>query len=185
MGDAFCSRPGPRLRRSVSLRLRTEVECSASRLSLRSTLHEHLLIAAIASVSRHLRPLAFIAHRPHRSLRGLRIPSLLAVDGNAVLQIRLSRIVALEMDLIEGMVSVLDDLEVGELICSLRLSFGRLASCRIQASPDTSKGHGIQVTQAVIRGCGALRGSRLLLWDRRSLCGGIPGLRVGPTGPSD
>src|SRR6202048_3963935 len=185
MGDAFCSRPVPRLRRSVVLRLRTEVECSASRLSLRSTLHEHLLIAAIASVSRHLPPLAFIAHRPHRSLRGLRIPSLLAVDGNAVLQIRLSRIVALEMDLIEGMVSVFDDLEVGELIGSLRLSFGRLASCRIQASSDTAKGHGSKVVQAVTRGCGALGGSRLLLRDRRSLCGGIPGLRVGPTGPSD
>src|SRR3979409_2649690 len=105
--------------------------CGTSRLSLRSTLYGHLLIAAIASVGRHLHTLAFIAHRPHRSLRGLRIPSLLAVDGNAVLQIRLSRIVALEMDLIEGMVSVLDDLEIGELIGSLRLSFGRLASCRI------------------------------------------------------
>ena len=47
------------------------------------------------------RAMALIAHRPHRNLRGLRIPSLLAVDGNAVLQIRLSRIVALEMDFIE------------------------------------------------------------------------------------
>src|ERR1700738_4843973 len=98
-----------------------------SGLSLRSTLHGHLFIAAIASGGHHLYPLAFIATRPHR-LGGLRIPSLLAVDGNAILQIRLSRIVALEMDLIEGMVSILDDLEV-ELIGSLRLSFGRLASC--------------------------------------------------------
>ena len=150
-----------------------------SRLSLRSTLRGHVLTAAVASVGRHLHPLAFGAHRSYRSLRGLRIPSLLAVDSNAVLQIRLSRIVALEMDLVEGMVSVLDDLEVGELIGSLRRSFGRLASCRIQTSPDTAKGHGIQVAEAVTRGCGALRGSRLRLWDRRSLCGGISGLRVG------
>jgi hypothetical protein len=52
----------------------------------------HVLIAAIASVGRHLHPLAFIAHQPHRSRRGLRIPFLLAVDRNAVLQIRLSRV---------------------------------------------------------------------------------------------
>src|ERR1700716_3637649 len=156
-----------------------------SGLSLGSTLHGRLLIAAIASVGRHLHPLAFIAYRPHRGLRGLRIPSLLAVDGNAVLQIRLSRIVALEMDLIEGMVSVLDDLEVGEVLCSRRRGLAALPPAGIQASPDASKGHGIQVTQAVIRGCGALRWSRLLLLDRRSLSGSIPGLRVGHTGPSD
>jgi hypothetical protein len=71
------------------------------------------------------------------------------------------------------------------LIGSLRLSFGRLASCRIQARPDTAKGHCIQVAQAVTRGCSALRGSRLLLWDRRSLCGGIPDLRVGQSDTSD
>src|SRR2546430_17588668 len=75
------------------------------------------------------------------------------------------------------MVRVLDDLEVGELIGSLRLSFGRLPCCRIQTSPDAAKGHRTQVAQAVTHGCGALRGSRSLLWDRRSLCGGIPDLR--------
>src|SRR5687767_14097316 len=70
------------------------------------------------------------------------------------------------------MVAVLDDPEVGELIGSLRLGFGRLACCRIQASPDAAKGHATQVAQAIARESGAFRECRLRLWDRRSLCGG-------------
>jgi hypothetical protein len=103
-GHRNLSSEGPLLGRADirrTSRTRPILGRSVCRLSLRSTLHGHLLIAAIASVRRHLHALAFITHQPHRSLRGLWIPSLLAVDGNAVLQIRLSQIVALKMYLIE------------------------------------------------------------------------------------
>ena len=51
------------------------------------------------------------------------------------------------------MVGITDDFEVRKLISPKRRNFRCLACCCIQARLGTAKSHGIQVTQAVNRGC--------------------------------
>src|SRR3981081_2621545 len=83
------------------------------------------LRAAIRFVGRSGR-LTCIAHQRYCSLRGFWVPSLLAINGDAVLQRFFSLIVALEMDLIGCMVRVVDDFEICELTRSLRRNLGCL-----------------------------------------------------------
>ena len=66
-----------------------------------------------------VRRLPLAAHQAHRRLRGPWIPALLAIDGDAVLQIGFVLIVALEMNFVRRMMRVVDQFEVRELIGSL------------------------------------------------------------------
>ena len=118
-------------------------------LPFRWAFHCCRLGAATSSVGR-AHGLTLTAHQRHGRFCRCWIPSLLAVDGHAVLQVCLSLVVALEMDLIRGMVRVAVDSEVRELIGPLRRDFGCFACRGIQGGLRTAKGHRIQIAQAVI-----------------------------------
>src|SRR5262245_26409994 len=62
---------------------------------------------------------AHVGRQGDHRLGVLRIPTLLAIDCDAVFQFLLTLVVAFEMDLISRMVSVADDPEKGELIGAL------------------------------------------------------------------
>src|SRR5712672_3137756 len=67
------------------------------------------------------------------------------------------------------MVRVVDDLEVRELIRSLRRNLACLARGRIQSSLGTAKGHCSQIAQTATDRWIFHQGNRLLLWGTRAL----------------
>src|SRR5689334_18242585 len=94
---------------------------------------------------------ALLGHQGDHWLGVLRIPALLAIDCDTVLQFLLALVVAFEVNLISRMVSVADDPEKGELIGALRGSLGRLPRSSVQPNLGASEGHGIEV--AKVLGC--------------------------------
>ena len=115
---------------------------------LRALLPREIAMSAASGLTPRGRACALIAHQPHVSPGRVRIPSLLAVHGHAVPQLRFSDVVALEMDFIGRVVRVVDDPEIGELIRSLRRNFGGLACGGVEPGLRTIERHGVEIVES-------------------------------------
>ena len=92
---------------------------------------------------------SLVAHQSDHRLGVLRIPALLTIDCDAVLQFLLTLVVTFEVHLISRMVSVADDPEKGELIGALGGSLGGLPCSSVQPGLGTTKGHGVEVPETL------------------------------------
>lgn len=110
-----------------------------------------------------------LAHQIHRKIGGLWVPPLLTVDGDAVLQLGIFIIVALEMDLVGRVVRAADDSEVGELITSPRRRLCCLACRRVQSGLGATECDGVQIREAEFLGRGCAAACSLFPWRCWSL----------------
>ena len=90
---------------------------------------------------------ALIAHQSNFGFAGCGIPSLLAVHGYAVLQLGFALVVALEVNFIGRVMRVMNDLEEGELIRSLRLHLACLTRGGVEAGFGAVEGHCLKIAQ--------------------------------------
>lgn len=101
-----------------------------------------------------------IAHQPHIDPGRVRIPSLLAVHRHAVPKLWFADVVALEMDFVGRVVRVVDDFEIGELISSLRRSFGCSTSSGVERRFRAIERHDVEVVETLTHRCGSFNSRR-------------------------
>src|SRR5262249_15031441 len=94
-----------------------------------------------------------IGKESDRRLRGLRIPSLLTVDLDAVPQLGFTLVIALEAHLVDRVMRVADDVEVRELIGALRRNLGSTARGRVECGLRTAEGGRFEIVQSAARRC--------------------------------
>ena len=96
---------------------------------------------------------ALVAHQSNFGFARSGIPSLLAVHGYAVPQLRFSLVVALEVNFIERVMRVMNDLEEGELIRPLRLHLACLARGGIETGLGAIEGHRLEIAERMTNRC--------------------------------
>src|SRR5687768_18470148 len=88
-----------------------------------------------------------VAHQSHIGFARSGIPSLLAVHGYAVPQLRFALVVALEVNFIERVMRVMNDLEEGKLIRPLRLHLACLARGGVETGLGAIEGHRLEIAE--------------------------------------
>jgi len=106
---------------------------------------------------------------PYYRDRSVRVLSLCAGNGNAVLQIRLPGVVTLEMNLVGREIRRENEIEITELIAPLGRCLGSLARRCVQCGARARKSHRVQVMQPIVHRGIVCHSNWLFRWRGGSL----------------